>query len=809
MFFVFVFGFGSFDKNQQSTPKINISTPGWRFATIAVTSNFERRYLNWLGAIRYAKDHDLPVIYWPSTVTGPEWTSLPETQRAALVVANQWLLHTTFVPGVESYLCQNINPEHGLANGTLVREHSITFEEHVQESVEMASFRQAYKVGKPGELILAPFKPTKNVECFYHANQRDAAGKIVDEFHDHFHARWKQVKCGVSLCWQEEEKVVLPVDPKKGFSKHDSVVLPPLPGITTVPITVLLAPDFPSQPWAMTFQKLQGRTMEKLIVDINKRPFLPEVTLDGLNVALTRVRSGSNMRRMPCQPNGNWKHLYRLSHNPLLKIYFAGYAPETGRWSAQRAKDFAVSNGIDVETCEKVWKIGMNRKQGKQRPLNANQKKVAAAVRTAQAKAAAETANAAKAAKELEARTRQAVEFLSFADTQAPAGDERLNDEPPGDLLAAGGTVEAQRAALKERINRAAAAAKEATGWEEVNNLAVQGKPWRKRALLQAERAGQVVKAKLAATAKAQFDAEVVVAAEQVAKAKLFAAAKATLDAEMLVAAEQVAKAKLVAAATAKLAAAAAKTKLDAELAAATKAAKLAATIKAAADQLTRVAIRQAASVTPARSTTWLLGRCGLNNLGNTCFLNSTLQCLRHLLPVCEYFCQNHHIGEINFQASGLAHSFGELVQLLCPTPPTLPNVVLAPYTLLCHISRLHPVFGNGRQHDSQEVLQFLLDGLHQDLERGPHPLIGSKIKDLFQGQFKTKVTCPDCFVVSEKLESYFTISLDVKSKKKLRNNKISKNGPTAKNSAATEREPPFNILQALSLFRYDTHTTR
>ena len=112
-------------------------------------------------------------------------------------------------------------------------------------------------------------------------------------------------------------------------------------------------------------------------------------------------------------------------------------------------------------------------------------------------------------------------------------------------------------------------------------------------------------------------------------------------------------------------------------------------------------------------------GRCGLNNLGNTCFMNSGLQCLSNTKPLRDFFLSGQWKNQLNIDnpigcGGVLAENYAALMKDLWAGGSSS----VSPRDLKFTVSKFAPQFSGYMQHDSQELLAFLLDGLHEDLNR-------------------------------------------------------------------------------------------
>jgi hypothetical protein len=87
--------------------------------------------------------------------------------------------------------------------------------------------------------------------------------------------------------------------------------------------------------FSVTLHKIQGQTCSKLIVVLNHRPFMPQITFPGFYVAVSRVRRAQDLRIMPLQPSSyNLKFLNGLQPSKKLITWMKGYNAH-GDWDAR------------------------------------------------------------------------------------------------------------------------------------------------------------------------------------------------------------------------------------------------------------------------------------------------------------------------------------------------------------------------------------------------------------------------------------------------------------------------------------------
>ncbi|XP_052779874.1 ubiquitin carboxyl-terminal hydrolase 19-like [Mya arenaria] len=188
-------------------------------------------------------------------------------------------------------------------------------------------------------------------------------------------------------------------------------------------------------------------------------------------------------------------------------------------------------------------------------------------------------------------------------------------------------------------------------------------------------------------------------------------------------------------------------------------------------------------------------GYTGLDNLGNTCFMNGVLQCLVNTREFRDFFLEGDFKPDLN--TDNVLGSGGKLAlsfAVLCKVLWSGKYMTYPPSKLKNLVAQKASQFTGFAQHDAQEFMAFLLDGLHEDLnrvrtkpytetveDRGRADDVvaneawsvhkkrnNSFIVDLFQGQYKSKLVCPVCGKVSVTFDPFLYLSLPLPKRQRL-----------------------------------------
>ncbi len=162
-------------------------------------------------------------------------------------------------------------------------------------------------------------------------------------------------------------------------------------------------------------------------------------------------------------------------------------------------------------------------------------------------------------------------------------------------------------------------------------------------------------------------------------------------------------------------------------------------------------------------------------NIGNTCFLNSSVQALRYTAPLSEYLCSDAWQKHRHPDRKGheLVQEISEIFKILCTEGKdrmVVPHKFVKAFLQFSEDAGFNDIHSGG-QADAPEAIQILLDGIHTQQAREVHMNISgssetpeekeyiksleswasffrkgySPIVSIFFGQTKANVVCANC----------------------------------------------------------------
>ena len=181
-------------------------------------------------------------------------------------------------------------------------------------------------------------------------------------------------------------------------------------------------------------------------------------------------------------------------------------------------------------------------------------------------------------------------------------------------------------------------------------------------------------------------------------------------------------------------------------------------------------------------------GQIGGYNLGNTCFMNSSIACLSNCTELTYYFLKGDYLKDINEENTlgmkgELAKEWGKLLNQYWVKSTSTGD----PSDFKSTIGQKAVRFRGYGQQDSNEFMSVFLDILNEDLNKTTKKQYielkeksddetdeqcakrfwdanlsrnDSIITDLFCGQFKSTITCPNCNFINISFDPFDTINL-------------------------------------------------
>ncbi|XP_077710579.1 ubiquitin carboxyl-terminal hydrolase 36 isoform X1 [Canis aureus] len=154
----------------------------------------------------------------------------------------------------------------------------------------------------------------------------------------------------------------------------------------------------------------------------------------------------------------------------------------------------------------------------------------------------------------------------------------------------------------------------------------------------------------------------------------------------------------------------------------------------------------------------------GLHNLGNTCFLNSTIQCLTYTPPLANYLLSKEHTRNCH-QGSFcmLCVMQNHMVQAFANS-----GNAIKPVSFIRDLKKIARHFRFGNQEDAHEFLRYTIDAMQKACLNGCAKLdrqtqATTLVHQIFGGYLRSRVKCSVCKSVSDTYDPYLDVALEIR----------------------------------------------
>ena len=181
----------------------------------------------------------------------------------------------------------------------------------------------------------------------------------------------------------------------------------------------------------------------------------------------------------------------------------------------------------------------------------------------------------------------------------------------------------------------------------------------------------------------------------------------------------------------------------------------------------------------------------GLQNIGATCYMNATIQCLAHVKTLTNNLLKNRIEIKNDKYKKKLANAFVEVLENLWEK-----NLeYYAPYNFKALISKMNPLFEGVKANDSKDLVLFLLETMHNELNKVKNipqfddninqynflesfqsfgKYFGNNfqsiISDIFYGMYNSQMKCLNCNIITHNVQCYNILIIPLEEVRKYKN---------------------------------------